>query len=1132
MSGLEPLAALGLVCNIVQLVEVGLKTATLCKNAYRTGEPDPELSVYAQNLAVTAATLSQSLQHSQQPLDLSESRLLTLARNCRDAEAEWRNKTPARFLSQQQPRKRDRLGAVFRGIINKPEIDRLESHLQKAKDSLETDLLVRIFKSLDVSKVQSNDLQDKFRDLLQATSTSEQKLHDLIQTQVALINTQISDRIDQAEASTKAHVTTELASHESRLKSHADHGKDTILTEAEARENIRRENEAYERLLCSFQYSDMNRRRNEIHSSHASTFHWIFEEGSLGVPHQYSLFLDASDSDAEELVSSSFIIWLQSTEDRYWISGRPGTGKSVLMKFIVSHKLTINLLRQWHPQVQILTHFFWKVGSPMQSNFKGFLCSLIYQLFSSEKGHAMSCLQQNPDWSRKTCPGDWDKEDLQSLLHLYARQPARPVCLFIDGLDELMDDEGVGILIDFLDSLRRSSKLLKICISSRPEQAIRRRLSHEPDLEMQDLTLDDIRSYSRAILSKEIVLRSSPINVEVLVSNISGRAQGVFLWAVLVTRSIARGISNGDSEDDIQKRLSKTPKKLYELYLDMWTRLGEDSDIYQSSTALIFKILIFTWQLLQKAPPSFTLPALEHKPSILELMLASNDDLWSTPVNNFDMLSTVDLEQRCHELFTRLPIRTADLFEIREGHSRYEIVSADNSPYRVLQYDNLKVEAIHRTVFDFLIETEDGKKLIEHHKASQADLFVRKFRSCLLRDYLYPKVEFYRTRDEESLTEDDHSWILAEHCMTDQLHRLSLYADIIHDSVVFEMLDLVWASFVQITKCLPPQSYRIACSRIPRCKLDYLLRIARLGYDSYIRDDIIKWENARQFSVLRQVLTACVISGGRQCTDFEWAGRQRLIERILSTFATADRFHISLPIGLQISSDTLLKVNIAYILLSSIDTFRVSQSNAPHAYLWDAHRTNALLRMIRDFRQSLCLRDHILLTLYLKNKDGSPEAPFSCIRHQGLETAVYVEISISILIQIFLQQVVQDDATFSRQEVEESLNLKSFPQTIRPAMLGVELGYFLELSSTDLPIFQRYCHRRLLPEPFSPSIEDSEDAEWCEKRLDEAHVDVLQGIRRAHTRVEMANRIEEGIGPNGMNYNICSSCEARERISA
>jgi hypothetical protein len=393
MSGLEPLAALGLICNVLQLVEVGLKTATLCKNAYRTGEPDPELSVYAQNLADTASSLTKSLEVSQQPLSLDDSRLLTLAQNCRDAEEDWRKKTPARFLSQQKPRKRARFGAAFRGIINKPEIDRLESQLKRAKESLETDLLVGIFKRLDLSKVQPNDLQDKLQNLLQASSASEKELHDLIQRQVSLVNTQISDRIIRAETSTKTHVTTELASHESRLISHADRGRDTVLTEVEARENSRRENEGHERLLQSFYYPDMNHRRNNIHSSHQPSFNWIFEEESKGTYRDLEASQSDSQSDSlshsltQRLVFKNFVRWLKSTEERYWVSGRPGTGKSVLIKFIISHRKTMELLRQWQPDVQILTHFFWKVGSPMQNNFKGFLCSMAYQLCSLNKEH-------------------------------------------------------------------------------------------------------------------------------------------------------------------------------------------------------------------------------------------------------------------------------------------------------------------------------------------------------------------------------------------------------------------------------------------------------------------------------------------------------------------------------------------------------------------------------------------------------------------------------------------------------------------------------------------------------------------------------------------------------------------------
>ncbi|KAI3581873.1 hypothetical protein IWW34DRAFT_817532 [Fusarium oxysporum f. sp. albedinis] len=526
------------------------------------------------SLAVTVSTLTHSLEVSQQPLSIDDSRLLILARNCRDAEAEWRKKTPARFLSQQQPRKRDRIGEVFRGTVNKPELDRLESQLQKAKASLETDLLIGVFKRLDISKVQTDNLLDELQTLLQASSTSEKRLYDLIQTQVALVNTQISDRIDLAEASIKTHVTAELASHESRLISHANQGKDTLLAEAEMRENSRRDNEAYERLQRSFYYPDESSKKRDTFIS--------------------CINASQSDSDAQELVCSSFVPRLKSTDDRYWISGRPGTGK-------------INSLQQWQPNAQILTYF------------KGFLCSLVYQLLSLDKEHAIGCLQQDPNWCRKTVPGDWDSEDLQYLFSSYLSQAARPFCLFIDGVDELMGDSGMGILINLFNSLQISSRLVKVCMPSLPWAT--------PSAYVEDLV---------------------------------GQM--------------------GDKAEGIQEKILRTPKDLYNLYLNMWTRLGEDSDLYQGSTALTFKV-----------------------------------------------------DQRCNELYTRLPIRRADLFEViyitppeRPGLSRV----ANKARFPILKYDNLKVQAIHLTVLDFLIETEGGNKIMEHHKASREEFI-----------YLYTQIQ-------------------------------------------------------------------------------------------------------------------------------------------------------------------------------------------------------------------------------------------------------------------------------------------------------------------------------------------------------------------------------------------------------
>ncbi|KAI1062783.1 hypothetical protein LB506_006448 [Fusarium annulatum] len=1148
MSGLEPLVALGLVCNIVQLVEVGLKTAKLCKNAYRTGDQDPELSVYAQNLAVTASSLSQSLENSRQPLNLDESQLLALARNCRDAEAEWRKKTPARFLSQRQPRKRDRLSAVIRGMVSKPETDRLENQLQKAKESLETDLLVGVFKRLEISKVRTDDLQETLQNLLRATSTNETKLHNLIQGQVALINTQISEHIDKAETSNKTHVTTELASHELRVKCHVDKGRDNLLREAEARENTRRENEAYERLLYSFYYPDMNHRRNDIHSSHTSTFSWIFDKELYRGHKEFSLSEQKSDACAQKLVSSNFVRWLQSTRDWYWVSGRPGTGKSVLMKFIISHEQTMDSLQQWQPGAQLLVHFFWKVGSAMQSSFKGFLCSIIYQMFSLDRDYATSGLKQQPDWSRKTGPSDWDNGDLQSVITNYLRSSVRPYCLFIDGLDEFTDGDGVSTLIHFLDCVQRSSRLLKICVASRPERAIRIRLSRDPDLRMEDLTRDDIECYSRAILSKELALVSSSVNVEVIVNAISDRAKGVFLWAVLVTRSVARGILNGEPEEDIQRRLLKTPKKLYDLYFDMWTRLGEDSDLYQEEAALIFKIVLFVWQASrgamerhvlpisrptipifvrqasERATTARVLPILGPTISILELTVASSGNLRSTPVENFDSLCLTELEKRCSNLRTRLPIETADLFEIIdvtmfEGQGTKQ--SADRIRVPALKYNDFRVQAIHRSVFDFLIETTDGHRIMEQHKASQEELFVRIFKACLLRDYIRPRVYVNASSCRIGIKEEDRRWYESDRRLDVHLESVSTHGDLVQDSVLTEMLDILWTSHVHKNRTVPSHLITVVDSSVPIRRFDYLLRVASMGFHAYVKKDLEEWKKKRQYDVLYQILVASLF-GPPFYNNFQWAGRHRLIEHILRIIASADRFYFATQRRLHISNCTMVKIGIAHFLMSDIDAFWVSQRRDLNTPPWDASKTKAIIKTILDFRDVICYEDTMLLTLYFDVSRLDEIDFISYGRHVDVEDAIYLKVSMSILVHILLELVAKNDVSFNRFEVVETLRLMLSPQTLEPIMLGVRKGVYLVPCSTDQAIIKEYCQVRLLPELFCISSEDFKDTERRRRRLTKAICD-------AFTRVETACEIEEGIGPNGMNFYLCSSCDAKEK---
>lgn len=77
-----------------------------------------------------------------------------------------------------------------------------------------------------------------------------------------------------------------------------------------------------------------------------------------------------------------------------------------------------------------------------------------------------------------------------------------PLCIPVDGLDEVVDEYGAGVPTQSIESLRRTlGKNGKLCVSSRPEPLFSSRLKKFPELKLQRLTRDDMRRYVRDRLS-------------------------------------------------------------------------------------------------------------------------------------------------------------------------------------------------------------------------------------------------------------------------------------------------------------------------------------------------------------------------------------------------------------------------------------------------------------------------------------------------------------------------------------------------------------------------------------------------------------------------------------------------------
>jgi hypothetical protein len=303
---------------------------------------------------------------------------------------------------------------------------------------------------------------------------------------------------------TRSHITNQVK------KSHESTEKDIKRIPADASTEAQRQ-----KLLQSFKYPGMNERRNQIEQAHSGTFHWVLHSRGEdceqckdisceinneinGDGHRTPDSSTSSDTQLDSEIFDafdSFIEWLRSDKRVYWISGNPDSGKSTLVRYVSGSPETMAALQDWLPGALVLAHYFWKSGSSLQRSVKGFWCSLAYQLLSANPGMADSFLDKFPQMKLMQEPGDWSPGELQ-MACLELLSTSVPHCIFIDGLDEVDDADGVETLQHIASEIiRKKGRDVKLCLASSPEYRFRLWLQDCPRLNLHNLTNKDMMQY-------------------------------------------------------------------------------------------------------------------------------------------------------------------------------------------------------------------------------------------------------------------------------------------------------------------------------------------------------------------------------------------------------------------------------------------------------------------------------------------------------------------------------------------------------------------------------------------------------------------------------------------------------------
>ncbi|KAF4465412.1 Vegetative incompatibility HET-E-1 [Fusarium albosuccineum] len=455
------------------------------------------------------------------------------------------------------------------------------------------------------------------------------------------------------------------------------------------------------KFIQNLHYDTMQERESMIAEAHEGTFHWIFW-----------------DQQSDYSSASSFKSWLESDEQLYWITGKAGSGKSTLMRFISrpvpptanqvddETKLVGKVrprcethLQRWAGSEQkliIASFYFWAIGQKSQASQKGLFCTLLYQL-----------LDACPEVIPMIYPSRWEslclfdealkpfsEEELgdmfrQAVAHISSRAK---VVLFVDGLDEF--DGDCGVLISLLKKCVSSP--IKICVSSRPWTEFEDAFSSFPSLRMEDVTNQDITNYvvdkfGTSHHFQRLHRRQTGI-AERLIQSVVQRASGVFLWVTIVVASLIAGMEAGDRIEDLEKRLNRLPtelKGLYERILD-----GIDP-LYRQHTAQLFKLMT----LCIEPPP------------LLTFWFADETHFMARILNeNVDSLPEDEMMERQEDMRRRLNSRCRGLLDV-------------NTDLPSPQFGGT-IRYLHKTVVEF-IQTPSGQERVKNPLDSSFDADIR-----------------------------------------------------------------------------------------------------------------------------------------------------------------------------------------------------------------------------------------------------------------------------------------------------------------------------------------------------------------------------------------------------------------------
>jgi ABC-type lipoprotein export system ATPase subunit len=368
------------------------------------------------------------------------------------------------------------------------------------------------------------------------------------------------------------------------------------------------------------------------------------------------------------LTNENYRNWLDESQISHhhgllWLKGKPGTGKSTIIKFALSKA------KRLRKEDVHISFFFNARGSLLEKDTRGMYQSLLFQ-FLTKLPKAQEAfddfdileLPQKPDYS-------WTIPQLEAVFdRVIGHLGRRWLWIYVDALDEC-DRGQIGKMVRFFNLLAdhavQSNINLRVFFASRHYPQITTLKKVEIILENEEEHSRDITRYIQSELRTGNSTQSTAVRT--IQKDIKRRASGIFIWVILVVEILNRAYEDGRIIG-LEGKLQEIPDDLGQLFKEILTRDSQNME----ATRLCIQWILFAAKPLTREELYFAIHSVTHPEEV-------------GPWNR-------------QEITTKI----MDAF----------ILSCSKGLAQLTQSQSATVQFIHETIRDFFLK-EDGMQYIQ-----------------------------------------------------------------------------------------------------------------------------------------------------------------------------------------------------------------------------------------------------------------------------------------------------------------------------------------------------------------------------------------------------------------------------------